>query len=638
MPPQTSSPSVPPVTGPSDASTGFIHDFVRVATIYADRRMIAGDVIKFTHVSCEGYSIDPCTLLPPRPGDPIAEYDDVDNNSIDFNIPLYESPCRTNITFRPSSIDIHSEAQNIANADDSATQRSSDAGNGQNIQGWTPDPPQVSTTVMYPEKLTIQGISDEDNENTIQITFSSDDPHASSISRDLASGSFTLDVLLVDSGFDVPMEDYKGFYMDLSDGPDCPIIKVSSSFFSSIWETYEAVVDDPPKIEGVCVVDNGVTAPLAELIDRQISELASKEPVDWHPGSNDCVRDLVHPSMYCFVKGKSSLSPVGEEILGRIETYNQAVSDGNEVADCSLEAINGPLKGLDRWGRLFEESKFQWLPSVFHVAENGRVTIRGYINNLDRLKYEGLYGSIARLFEAFVPMFEAVYDYLPRARPLPFHEDEMLESRNQPNTETSPQSLYGTDVRVITKIVDYELRAKDDNVDGVFHVEGMSTDHILMTGIYIVSRDDDFLGGDLIFRRTFLDFEGAELYETFPQCRHWKAEKIVEDGVRPIGTLRTPQGRMIVFPNSHIHKLSLMTRAFSDLTPDAPRPAVSRRRVVVFWLIDPERDVLTTQEVPRQQSVMSYETACLHRLELMEERKKRKGKLNGERQISLCEH
>lgn len=637
MPPQTSLLSIPPVTGPSDGSTGFIHDFVRVTSKYEDYQTIAGDVIKVINVSCEGYTVDPCMLLPPRPGDPVPWYYDVDDNSIDSGIPHYELPCRMNITFRPSSINIHSDVGNAANTNASATQRSSSAGNGQNGQGWTPDPQQDSTTVAYPEKLTIQGISDEDNENAVQITFSSDDPHASSISRDLTSGSFTLDVLLVDAGTDVPMDDYKGFYMDIPEGPDCSS-KVSSPFFSSVWETHEAVVDDPSRIEGVCVADNGILAPLAELIDRQISELASKEPIDWHPGSNDCVRDLVHPSMYCYVNGESPLNLAGEEILGRIEAYNKAVFDGNQVANSPFLAINGPLKGLDRWGRLFEESKFQWLPSMFHVAEDGEVTIRGYINNLDRLKYEGLYASLARLFEVFVPMFEAVYDYLPRLRLLPFHGDEMLESRNQPNMETPRQSLYGTDIRVITKIVDYELRTKDDKVDGVFHVEGMSTDHILMTGIYIVSRDDDFLGGDLIFRRAFLDFEGSEIFQRLPQIRHWKAEKIIEDGVRPLGTLRTPQGRMIVFPNSHIHKLSLMTRSFSDLTSEAPRSAVSRRRVVVFWLVDPERDVLTTQEVPRQQSVMSYQTACLHRLELMEERKKRKGKLNGERQISLCEH
>ncbi len=29
--------------------------------------------------------------------------------------------------------------------------------------------------------------------------------------------------------------------------------------------------------------------------------------IDWHPDSNDIVRDLVHPSMYPYIKGVSSL-------------------------------------------------------------------------------------------------------------------------------------------------------------------------------------------------------------------------------------------------------------------------------------------------------------------------------------------
>lgn len=607
---------------------------------YESVYFFAGDVVKLNNVSCEGYTIDDCTLLPSRSGDPVSEdlniYTDNDD-PVRTHVPRYAKGGRAYITFRPVSEHSHDDAGNAGNTDESPTQHVPYVNVGQSEGGKGSEPHQVSTTVTSSETLTVVGISDESSEDSVSVTFSPDDPHSSSISKDTTTGAFTLDVLIIDASDDPSLDDYTGFYVDLDAYPN-KCTHISSPFLSRVWDTYEAVVDDISKIEGVCVADNRVSTPLADLINRQITELASREPVDWHPGSNDCVRDLVHPSMYCYVEGESPLSTAGERVRECINAYNEAVLDGNEISDSPLQTINGPLTGLDRWGRLFEKSKFQWLPSIFHVSEIGKVAIRGYINNLDRSKYEGLYASLARLFEAFLPMFEGVYDYISGIHPLPFDEDEMLRSNYSSRVKSFRCPLYGKDLSVITKIVDYELRTKDDKVDGVFHVEGMSTDHILMTGIYVVDRDDDFLGGNLIFRRTFFDFEGSEIFQGIAQIRPWKAERIVEEGIRPLGTLPTPKGRMIVFPNSHIHKLSLMTRALSDAAPDTPRASVSSRRVVVFWLVDPSKDILTTQEVPRQQSTMSYETACQHRLELMEERRKRKGKLNGERKISLCEH
>lgn len=33
-----------------------------------------------------------------------------------------------------------------------------------------------------------------------------------------------------------------------------------------------------------------------------------ERPVDWHPGSDGMVRDLLHPSLYCYVRGVSRVS------------------------------------------------------------------------------------------------------------------------------------------------------------------------------------------------------------------------------------------------------------------------------------------------------------------------------------------
>ncbi|MCS6899093.1 MAG: DUF4246 family protein [Myxococcales bacterium] len=69
------------------------------------------------------------------------------------------------------------------------------------------------------------------------------------------------------------------------------------------------------------------------------------------------------------------------------------------------------------------------------------------------------------------------------------------------------------------------------------------------------------------------------------------------------------------------------------------RPGVEegRRRVIVFWIVDPDVYIPSTREVPPQQGVIPYEEALAIRLELMEERRLHKTSFNP-RVVSLCEH
>ena len=65
----------------------------------------------------------------------------------------------------------------------------------------------------------------------------------------------------------------------------------------------------------------------------------------------------------------------------------------------------------DCWGRKYEKSKFQWLPTLFQISEDGKCTIMEYVNNLNRDKYPALYTDLECLFELFLPYFEEVLNY-----------------------------------------------------------------------------------------------------------------------------------------------------------------------------------------------------------------------------------
>ena len=61
------------------------------------------------------------------------------------------------------------------------------------------------------------------------------------------------------------------------------------------------------------------------------------------------------------------------------------------------------------------------------------------------------------------------------------------------------------------------------------------------------------------------------------------------------------------------------------------------RCIIVFFVVNPEKKILSTREVAPQQEVIPLQKAKEYRLELMAERKYNKEKLNV-RDIELCEH
>ena len=98
--------------------------------------------------------------------------------------------------------------------------------------------------------------------------------------------------------------------------------------------------------------------------------------------------------------------------------------------------------------------------------------------------------------------------------------------------------------------------------------------------------------------------------------------------IAPGRGLPTPAGRVFVFPNSHVHMVTPL---------QALGAGGGRRRIVVFWLVNPATRIVSTREVAPQQGVMSVEEARDHRLKLMMERKFHKETRNV-LPVSLCEH
>lgn len=162
---------------------------------------------------------------------------------------------------------------------------------------------------------------------------------------------------------------------------------------------------------------------------------------------------------------------------------------------------HGKHKRFDRWGRNFTESKFSWLPAELKVRKDGICRFTSYINNLPMNgANDSLYRSLEDLFALFLPMFQATYAYVGAVH---FPEQDEIENDGSVDEHYEPDheaaSLLGKKLRVVCKIADYVLK-HGDTFDGVWHVEGMSHESIVMTGLYILERHDHFDGGDILFK------------------------------------------------------------------------------------------------------------------------------------------
>ncbi|CAE7637947.1 KEA5 [Symbiodinium microadriaticum] len=369
----------------------------------------------------------------------------------------------------------------------------------------------------------------------------------------------------------------------------------------ALWENHQSKLVR----EGVTFETHPQEA--ADELNRLVEELKEKSAKDYHPGTDEIVRDLVHPSLYPFVEGVSQTAGTDD--------VTPAVT----------------VQGLqqDMWGRPYETSKYQWLPSEVSVAADGTCKFQTYINNLDQEKYGELCGALERLLTRCLPHLEAAWSHGQQVKGLDDENEDMFDSdcsAGEPeNIEI--QSLRGRSIQVITKIVDYELPPGGTH-EGVWHVEGMSHENIVATAELILKKDAALVGGGLQFQRTFRPNEGCAMIAGFPQCRAAQMDEVVKAGLVPLGQLPLPHRRLAAWPNSHIHKVENISNTSESLAV---------RRIVVFWLVNPGVRIISTQHVPKQQGVMPLEEAQNHRLSLMEERKLHKQNWNL-REVSLCEH
>jgi hypothetical protein len=113
---------------------------------------------------------------------------------------------------------------------------------------------------------------------------------------------------------------------------------------------------------------------------------------DWHPGSDDQVLDLVHPSLYPLMYGTTRIL---RDAIVPLEDCVQLCGQGKVIP--SLEDKEVP-NGYS--------AKHQWLPCEVRLDDAGNAAITSYINNLHPMTHPSLYQTIEVIIAKAVPMWK----------------------------------------------------------------------------------------------------------------------------------------------------------------------------------------------------------------------------------------
>ncbi|KAF7328720.1 hypothetical protein MVEN_02500600 [Mycena venus] len=412
------------------------------------------------------------------------------------------------------------------------------------------------------------------------------------------SGDLDLDEKLTEKMVDYVLSELTG-YAKIAD----PERGIERGCFDAIWYSDRLLSDD-----------------IAQRLKSAVTVLEDvpEAKKDWHPGSNGQVLDLVHPSLYCVVYGRThAFLPDKPHVLA------------------NLLPVTVPILDADEWTI---SRTFCWMPSDFTVLADGSVKLLSpYINNLHPEKHQPLYRIIEDVLTGFIPMFERVLGEIERKNKValkysgrigaadgveciwseegwdtPSPPEELEEAEQQKYLDSkktlpeaniyagelesalSPISLRERTIQCIVKLANIHLTPEQpEYAGGSWHVEGMANEHVVASGIYYYD-EENITESRLSFRVA----TGQPVYhkQSDSECmRTLYGIDAQDECVQEIGSMVTKAGRALSWPNLFQHSVS----SFKLTDPSKP----GHRKILAIFLVDPTVDpIASATDVPPQQA------------------------------------
>ncbi|KIW04027.1 uncharacterized protein PV09_04850 [Verruconis gallopava] len=393
-----------------------------------------------------------------------------------------------------------------------------------------------------------------------------------------------------------------------------------------------------------------VSASILDGLKRGVQPMENvpEHKKDWHPGSNEMVLDLVHPSMCPLIYGVSRVLPYGKVPLEECAKYSGAgevvqTMPGQITHKVQLSAWNNPSE-LPVWG------SFQWLPADIKFRDDGTAAITSYINGLHPAKHAELYPILEQLVDCAIPLWNETLSWFHNRIRLRIdgssdddyfipegvkyegasdhsessdfwwddddyrdwkEQNRVLKQREpepftpfQERIQKNPAGARPVDLRkkfatsglqIIFKLANIQLTPeKPEYKNGSWHVEGALNEHICATALYYYDQEN-ITDSYLSFRQS-IDVEELTMKPAQSEYTSLEAYFGVEQegpAIQELGKVLTREGRMLAFPNVLQHCVS------SFKLKDETKPG--HRKLLAMFLVDPHIPVLSTANVPPQQ-------------------------------------
>ncbi|KXN80705.1 hypothetical protein AN958_08286 [Leucoagaricus sp. SymC.cos] len=371
--------------------------------------------------------------------------------------------------------------------------------------------------------------------------------------------------------------------------------------------------------------DSAIPADLLTSLKSAVSPLESvpKKEQDWHPGSNEQVLDLVHPSLFPLVYGLSRILPNSTTNL------NDCVSrcGEGEVLPIPLEeeAKHPPFQGQKGYAY---SRKFQWLPCDVDISgDTPKIVVEKILERvipvwnatLSPLRDEYPQRITYDYTEYDEPAWEAFReengpkqegdedddeDYLyewESDNKWNFYIQPDVKKAFSPPPEGAPivdlKKLYADKgLQIIVKLANIHLTPEKPHYDGgTWHIEGQLNEHICATAIYYY--DCENITSSRLAFRSAVDPLHLQTEVNYAQndndwlgvvygLSNWAP------GVQNIGSVEAREGRLVTFPNILQHKV----QPFELADPTKP----GHRKILAFFLVDPNMKIISTANVPCQ--------------------------------------
>ncbi|KAJ3562998.1 hypothetical protein NP233_g9227 [Leucocoprinus birnbaumii] len=387
--------------------------------------------------------------------------------------------------------------------------------------------------------------------------------------------------------------------------------------------------------------DTVIPSELQESLKAAVAPLENvpENERDWHPGSNEQVLDLVHPSLFPLVYGLSRILPNTttnlDDCIGRCGAGETVVLDTLSKEDLSAYS-----------------EKFQWLPCDVDISGESP-KILTYINNLHPQKHEHLYAIIEKILARIIPLWNATLspllsndvphrikyegaayddaawekyleDYGPKkSEDADEDEDEIFWERSyelerkykskfylHPDVEKDfvppeddiyrgvdlKRDFSSTGLQVIVKLANIHLTpANPEYAGGTWHIEGQLNEHICATAIYYY--DVDNISSSYLNFRSSVDSDHLENGVGYEQHDNDWLDVIYglenwQPLIQELGGIQAREGRLVTFPNILQHQV----QPFRLVDPTKP----GHRKILAFFLVDPNIKIISTANVPCQ--------------------------------------